>query len=110
MIHAPTICLEGTNDPPLHRSSFTEDGECPGGDRSKSEKESVDKKIAELEKLEMDLATRYGMVDCGEIDSVEVFDEAKFRAFSDPQSMLDAKQMDELDKLRYRRTMILSGV
>ncbi|KAK0493118.1 hypothetical protein EDD18DRAFT_1333880 [Armillaria luteobubalina] len=107
MVHAPTICLEGTNDPSYR--PFTEDGEFPG-DHTESEKESMDKKIAELEKLEMDLATRYGMVDCGEIDSVEIFDEAKFRAFSDLQFMSDAKQMDELEKLRYRRTMSLSGV
>ncbi len=56
-----------------------------------------------LEKLEKKLVKRYRMA---EIDSVEVFREAKSRVFcSDDQCVQEAKQMYELYKLHRQRAM-----
>lgn len=63
--------------------------------------EQISKKIGDLEELERELATRYGME---EIDSVEVFDEAKYRAFSDDARCIEeAQQLYELYTLRRQR-------
>ncbi len=65
--------------------------------------EMISKRIGELKNLEMELAIRYGMAGFGEIDSVEVFDEAKYRAFSDdPQCIHEAAQLYELYTLRHQ--------
>lgn len=90
--------------PQREASSFIADVST-SSDNTQAEMESMSTRIRELEKLEMEPAKRYRMVDGEEIDSVEVFDNARFGALSDPQSMLDAERMDELDKLRYRRAM-----
>ncbi len=63
--------------------------------------ELISESIEGLQMLEVELATRYKMAGFGEIDSVEVFDEAKDRAFSgDPQCIKEAEQLYELYKLR----------
>lgn len=60
--------------------------------------------IATLEKLEMELVTRYGMVDFArEIDSAEVFGVAKSKAFSkDAQYVMEAQQMNKLYRLHHK--------
>ncbi|KAK0493162.1 hypothetical protein EDD18DRAFT_1108370 [Armillaria luteobubalina] len=87
----------------LSLRSLTTGGVCPG-DSSQEEKKSMCKKIEELEALEMELASKYGMTGFKDIDSVDVFSEAKCRAFSnDAQCIQEAKRMHELYTLRYRR-------
>ncbi|KAK0493126.1 hypothetical protein EDD18DRAFT_1333885, partial [Armillaria luteobubalina] len=81
--------------PQCEASSFIMDVST-SSDNTQAEMELMSTRIRELEKLEMELAKRYRMVDGEEIDSVEVFNNARFGALSDPQSMLDAEQMDEL--------------
>ncbi|KAK0226659.1 hypothetical protein IW262DRAFT_1294832 [Armillaria fumosa] len=96
-----------TNNPSLR--SLTTGGVCPG-DKSPAEKESIRKKIEELEALEMELSSRYGMAGFGDIDSVEVFAEAKYRAFSnDAQCIQEAERMHELYTLRHRRATYPGG-
>ncbi|KAK0215289.1 hypothetical protein EDD85DRAFT_943113 [Armillaria nabsnona] len=93
------ISFGRTNDPSLR--SFIQDGVCPG-DNSRAEMELISQRIVELQKLEMELATRYGMVEA-EIDSVEVFEEAKYRAFSDDARCIEeAQQLYELYTLRHQ--------
>ncbi|KAK0215294.1 hypothetical protein EDD85DRAFT_1029994 [Armillaria nabsnona] len=97
-----------TNNPPLR--SLTQGGVCPG-DNSQTEKELMRKEIEKLQDLETELATRYGMAGFGEIDSAEVFAEAKHRAFpGDAQCIHEAKQMDELCTLRHKRAMYPGGL
>ncbi|SJL14199.1 uncharacterized protein ARMOST_17654 [Armillaria ostoyae] len=81
--------------------SFTEGSDIPSYD-SRAKMEGI-KRIGELEELERDLAIRYDMAGIGEIDSVEVFAEAKHRALSDDGCLEDAKQMEELYKLCRQR-------
>ncbi len=75
------------------------------GDNSRADMELISQRIVELQKLEMELATRYGMVEAeAEIDSVEVFEEAKYRAFSDDaQCIQEAEQLYKLYTLRRQR-------
>ncbi len=62
--------------------------------------EPIFKEIGELTNLEKKLAIRYGMAE-EEIDSVEVFEEAKYRAFSDDTRCIqEAEQLYELYTLR----------
>ncbi|KAK0443282.1 hypothetical protein EV421DRAFT_1948084 [Armillaria borealis] len=65
-------------------------------------KAKIENKIDELEELEAELASRYNMAHAWGIDSVEVFNEAKARAFSErtPQSERELRQMSELHRLR----------
>ncbi|PBK88397.1 hypothetical protein ARMGADRAFT_1168098 [Armillaria gallica] len=55
-----------------------------------------------LEELEAELASRYNMAHAWGIDSVEVFNEAKARAFSErtPESEWELGQMSKLYSLR----------
>ncbi len=60
----------------------------------------MEKEIGKLTNLEKKLAIRYGMAE-EEIDSVEVFEEAKYRAFSDDtQYIQEAEQLYKLYTLR----------
>ncbi|PBK65079.1 hypothetical protein ARMSODRAFT_978505 [Armillaria solidipes] len=67
-------------------------------------KANMENKIDELEELEAELASRYNIAHAWGIDSVEVFNEAKARAFSErtPQSGWELRQMSELYRLRRR--------
>ncbi|KAK0196123.1 hypothetical protein F5146DRAFT_997589 [Armillaria mellea] len=96
-----------TND--LLLRSLTTGGICPG-DNNQAEKESMRKRIQELQDLELELATQYRMASFWDIDSVEVFDEAKSRAFSNnAQCIQEAEWMYELYMLRYRRATYPGG-
>ncbi|KAK0215285.1 hypothetical protein EDD85DRAFT_1029986 [Armillaria nabsnona] len=91
------ICPTWTNNPSLR--PFAESGVC-SGDHSRAEMELICKRILELQRLEKELATRYGMA---EIDSVEVFEEAKYRAFSDDARCIEeAQRLHELYTLRHQ--------
>ncbi|KAK0471529.1 hypothetical protein IW261DRAFT_1571824 [Armillaria novae-zelandiae] len=93
-----TIGPGGTNGPSLR--PFTEGGECPG-DNDQEGEEWMRKEIDKLEAVEMGLAIKYGIDNVGGIDSVEVFEEAKARAFlGNPEFVLDAERMDRLGTLR----------
>lgn len=61
--------------------------------------ERIQRQVTTLEELEKALAKRYGMV--GIIDPVEVFDEAKRRAFAkDVHFEEDLRELDRLNHLR----------
>lgn len=61
--------------------------------------ERIQRQVTTLEELEKALAKRYGMV--GIIDPVEVFDEAKRRAFvKDVHFEKDLRELDRLNHLR----------
>ncbi|PBK91822.1 hypothetical protein ARMGADRAFT_1081244 [Armillaria gallica] len=63
------------------------------------ERKAIQRQISSLEESETVLAKRYGMV--GIVDSVEVFDEAKRRAFAnDAHSKKDLRELDRLNHLR----------
>ncbi|KAK0432991.1 hypothetical protein EV421DRAFT_1741861 [Armillaria borealis] len=94
-MHTPLDIPISTDIPSLR--SFTEGGDVPSYN-SQAKMEGI-KRIGELEELERDLAIRYDMAGIGEIDSVEVFAEAKHRALSDNGCLGDAKQMEELVQL-----------
>ncbi|KAK0471439.1 hypothetical protein IW261DRAFT_1511601 [Armillaria novae-zelandiae] len=68
--------------------------------------EGLRRKILSLEGLEAKLATEYGMT--GNIDSAEVFDETKARAFSmkDENTILALKDLDMLHRLRLRLSSV----
>ncbi len=65
-----------------------------------AETKAIRRQMIPLEELERTLAARYGMVE--DIDSVEVFDEAKSRAFAKcgPHFEEDLQALDRLNKLR----------
>lgn len=68
-------------------------------DDDEVERKAIQRRISSLEELEMALGKRYGMV--GIIDPVEVFDEAKRRAFAnDAHSKKDLRALDRLNHLR----------
>ncbi|KAK0476221.1 hypothetical protein EDD18DRAFT_1216283, partial [Armillaria luteobubalina] len=68
--------------------------------------EALAREILLLERLEAQLATEYGMT--GDIDSVEVFDETKARAFStnDENTISALKDLHSLYQLRLRMSSI----
>ncbi len=71
----------------------------------KQGKDQTENELDELERLERQLAARYNMAHAWGIDSVEVFGEAKARAFSErtPQSEQELRRMSELYTLRRQR-------
>ncbi|KAK0215288.1 hypothetical protein EDD85DRAFT_943111 [Armillaria nabsnona] len=75
----------------------------------RAEMELISKRIIKLQKLEMELATRYGMVEA-EIDSAEGFDEVKYRPFSDGARCIEeAQQLHELHTLSQQCAMYPGG-
>lgn len=71
---------------------------------------AIQRQIISLEESERTLASRYGMV--GNFDPVEVFSEAKRRAFAHHHhSFEDLQELDRLNNLRLRLAELrLSGV
>ncbi|PBK82755.1 hypothetical protein ARMGADRAFT_1038416 [Armillaria gallica] len=88
---------------------------CPllavNADTSRVYMEQISKRIQELEDFEMELAIQYSTADTKEIGSVEIFDKAKYRAFSeDPQAIQEAEQMYELFRLHHESMTFLMNL
>ncbi|KAK0196113.1 hypothetical protein F5146DRAFT_997580 [Armillaria mellea] len=72
--------------------------------------DQISTKIGKLQQLEMELAKRYEMAGSGDVDSAEIFAEARDRAFLNDERLLEAQQLYQLYELRRRRATYLRGL